>query len=121
MNTPADRIAYAQGIVCAILSTLLVSCVSQSGSTGGISISGYGYYSERPGINNMTTVKAPSSTEDMLKSKLDSKAIIQSSQAGEWTLKLEKGDLFSITSSSQCPIGVGSEMRFSHEMWIDMC
>ncbi len=68
----------------------------------------------------MTTVMAPSSTDDMLKSRLDTKAVIQSSQAGKWTLKLEKRGLFSITSSSQCPIGVGSEMRFSHERWIDI-
>ena len=115
------RIACLRGIAGLLLSTLLASCVSPSGSTGGISITGYGYYSEQPGINNMTTVSAPSSIDDILKSKLDTKALIQSSETGRWTLKLEKGDFFSITSSSQCPIGVGSQMRFSRDNWIDLC
>lgn len=86
-----------------------------------IAVEGYAYYSENPFFNNMTTMTAPSSMEDMLISRLKTKALIQSSQAGKWALKLEKGDSFSITSSSQCPVGVGSEMRFSHENWIDLC
>lgn len=116
-----SAILISVGVACGFL--VLVGCAPTSplGSTGGIGISGYGYYSEKPGFNNMTVVNAPSAMEDMLKSKLDTKAMIQSSQTGKWILKLEKGDFFSITSSSQCPIGVGSEMRFSHENWIDFC
>lgn len=87
---------------------------------GQTAIDGQGYYSENPWFDNMTTMTAPPSMVVMLSSKLATNALIQSSQAGKWTLKLEKkGDSFSITSSSQCPIGVGSKMRFSADEWVD--
>jgi hypothetical protein len=108
-------------VVCGFLMFVGCAATSPVRSTGGIGISGYGFYSDKPGFNNITMVNAPSSMEDMLKSKLDTKAMIQSSQVGKWMLKLEKGDFFSLTSSSQSPIGLGSEMRFSHENWIDFC
>jgi hypothetical protein len=94
---------------------------SSANSSGSISIvSGRASYSDEPGFVNVFAVPAPQSVDAMLSSRLQSKAMLFT-QGGRLMVKMSKGDFVDITrtSSQDSVIGIGSEMRFDPENWVD--
>jgi hypothetical protein len=86
---------------------------------------GYAYYWE--GTNNRLVIAAPQSLDQMLRSNndldrpLDSKALLRSSPDGKLEYVMEHpGDYVAIPDPSTTPLGVGSELRFDPENWVDL-
>jgi len=91
---------------------------------GQLYIRGYAYYWESS--SNRLALSAPLSQEQMIGSKndlgrsLDSKARLRNGADGKLEFVMEQsGDYVAIPNASTPPLGVGSEMRFDAENWVD--
>jgi hypothetical protein len=89
-----------------------------SPASAGLSLSGVAYYSDDPAFTNSMHIAAPQSVDAMTSSSLQSKAMLFM-QDGKLSAKLSKGDFVALTSDPVCVMGVGSEMRFDPDNWVD--
>ncbi len=101
-----------------------VGSVVYGKQNGRIYFRGYVYYWE--GSSNRLVLSAPTSLDQMLGSKndmgnpLDSKALLRPGADGKLEFVMERvGDYIAVPNPSATPIGVGSEMRFDTEKWVE--
>jgi hypothetical protein len=93
-------------------------------ANGSFFFRGYALY--REGSSNRLVISAPVSIDQILRSKnnigqpLNSKALLHPGPGGKLEFVMEcTNDAIALVSFSTTPIGLGSEMRFDQENWVD--